>query len=540
MQSFSRALLLCLTIVFFASCDKDFNEIGADIVGDDHYGFNKDSLSTVVAYDQQIGAVQTNKVTGSTLNLPINLLGSYNNPVFGKTTASFVTQLELASINPTIGVNPVVKKVELTIPYFSTLTDTDDDGNHTYELDSIHGDAKIKLSIYASNYYLRDLDPESGFQQPQKYFSNQTPDFDANIDPLHTARLNDSSATSQNEEFFFDPAEIITYKTVDGSQQVDTRTAPGMKISLNDAFFQEKLFGAGATGNLANNSVFKEYFRGLYFKVENAGISPDQGSLAQLNFKSGKITVSYQVATSESDATPIEKTLVLNLAGNTVNLFENQPSSAFTDAVATSNTVQGDERLYLKGGAGSVAVIELFGPDADGNGIADELEELRTKGWLVNEANLTFYIDNAAMAGTSEPNRIYLYDLNNNRPLIDYYADVTTLGSNPKFNKYIHGGIIERDADDHGVRYKIRLTNHIRNLLNADIDSTNVRLGLAVTETIGNVTTAKLKTPVSFIDRIPAASAGNPLGTILYGSNPAVPEDKRLKLVIYYTKPNQN
>jgi hypothetical protein len=30
----------------------------------------------------------------------------------------------------------------------------------------------------------------------------------------------------------------------------------------------------------------------------------------------------------------------------------------------------------------------------------------------------------------------------------------------------------------------------------------------------------------------------SPLGTILYGSATAVPEDKRLKLEIYYTKPN--
>jgi hypothetical protein len=30
----------------------------------------------------------------------------------------------------------------------------------------------------------------------------------------------------------------------------------------------------------------------------------------------------------------------------------------------------------------------------------------------------------------------------------------------------------------------------------------------------------------------------NPLGTIIYGGTSTVPEDKRLKLEIYYTKPN--
>ncbi|RZJ31245.1 MAG: DUF4270 family protein, partial [Flavobacterium sp.] len=171
MHSFSKVIFFCAAITLFASCDKDFNEIGADIVGDDHYGFLKDSTSTVVAYDQQIGAVQTNKVTSTNINVPINTLGTYTNPVFGKTTAHFVTQLELAAVNPTFISNPVVQKVELTIPYFSKLTATDDDGNHTYTLDSIMGDKKIKLSVYASNYYLRDLDPATGFQEQQKYYS---------------------------------------------------------------------------------------------------------------------------------------------------------------------------------------------------------------------------------------------------------------------------------------------------------------------------------------------------------------------------------
>jgi len=30
----------------------------------------------------------------------------------------------------------------------------------------------------------------------------------------------------------------------------------------------------------------------------------------------------------------------------------------------------------------------------------------------------------------------------------------------------------------------------------------------------------------------------SPLGTILFGTNPNVPEEKRLKFEIYYTKPN--
>ena len=145
------------------------------------------------------------------------------------------------------------------------------------------------------------------------------------------------------------------------------------------------------------------------------------------------------------------------------------------------------------------------------------------------------------MGGTTvEPGRIYLYDVNNKRPIVDYFLDNSTGGL--KNNKNIHGGIIERDANGHGVKYKIRLTNYMRNLVK-EADSTNVRLGLSVTETISNITMGKQRNPNPVLNNfVPSASAMNPLGTFLYGSHPAVPEDKRLKLEIYYTKrkPTEN
>jgi len=36
---------------------------------------------------------------------------------------------------------------------------------------------------------------------------------------------------------------------------------------------------------------------------------------------------------------------------------------------------------------------------------------------------------------------------------------------------------------------------------------------------------------------VPVSSVVHPFGTILYGNNPAVPEEKRARLEIFYTKP---
>lgn len=182
-----------------------------------------------------------------------------------------------------------------------------------------------------------------------------------------------------------------------------------------------------------------------------------------------------------------------------------------------------------------MAVISLFG--------ADELDEMRQNNRLINDATLTFTIDNKNLS--DEPNRIYLYDLNNKKPLVDYSSDVTTRSAQ-KYNKYIHGGIIKTIKEDSKIKsvYQIKLTNHIRNLVKNDT-VTNVKLGLVVTENINDVSFKKVANPVysGKILRIPTSSVMNPLGTILYGSNIPVGDadyDERLKFEIYYTEPKQN
>jgi hypothetical protein len=564
-KSIYKLLFLVGIIAFFTACDKDFNEIGSDVIGDDHFGLIKNDSQTVLAYNTATGQVETS-------NQPINSLGYYNNPFFGKTKASVVSQVLLDTVNQTIGANPTVTKVELSLPYFSRLISRDaTSGDSTYELDSIQGFSivndkkvfnKIKLSVYENNYTLRDLDASLNFLDVQRYYSGETSVFDAYKNP---ARLNDDSNLAQNDEFIYSSAEIKTYKTVDGAQVVDTRSAPGMRLKLRNDFFQDKLFGSGAAGKLFNNSVFKDYFRGLYFKVDASSASPNQGSMSLLNFKQGKIIVTYTITVTSSTGvvSTKERKFAISLGGNSVNLLENDYSTGYTSGLASnSNAATGAYNLFPKGGEGSMAIIKLFGdqdvrgysstgtPTVGPNGIPDELDDLRNpsdgKKLLVNEANLTFYIDKDKMTGAAEPNRIYLYDLNNHRPIIDYYTD-NSVSQNSKNNKFVFGGLIEKDAatsayNKRGIKYKIRLTNHMINLISKD--STNVRLGLVVTESIGVASNGLTRSAVPVanpFNKYPSAAIYNPLGTVLFGNNiPATDPNyaKRLKLEIYYTKPN--
>jgi hypothetical protein len=57
-KSFLRPILIVgLITIIFASCDKDFNQLGTDIVGDDNFGFDVDSTLTVEAYNQKLGPI---------------------------------------------------------------------------------------------------------------------------------------------------------------------------------------------------------------------------------------------------------------------------------------------------------------------------------------------------------------------------------------------------------------------------------------------------------------------------------------------------
>ena len=574
-NSFFKIVFLAITTVFLASCDKDFNSIGGDLIGDEHFGLEH-KYYDVLSYNQKLGSVQSN-------NLPVNPLGVYEDAVFGTTEASFVTQLVFPdkAENPVIdlSLNPKIDNVLLSIPYFSHI---DYDavnavaGDNTYILDSIYGSAtgKIKLSIYESGYFMRDLDPDAGFLESQKYYTNQGGDFDGLI---VSSKLNDSINTpSQNDEFFFDPNEIRKKTTDENGVETTTRSAPAMRIALDTTYFRTKIIDAAKKvngseagvdpGKLTTNDVFKNYFRGLYFKVEKSG--SNSGQLAMMNFKAGTVTINYKedYKYTEKDANGndvsktkrVLKSIVLNMTGNTVSLLSNANTTAYANAIdpLNVNKLSGDETLYVKGGEGSMAVLELFdktdvrGYDSKGNptmgdnGVPDELDDLRNpsdkKRLLINEANLVFHMDKDKMGSNKKPKRIYLYDLTNSTNVLDYLYDGTT-GANAKSGLLIYSGILNTTNSDDNT-YKVRITNHIKSLVKYS-DSTNVKLGVVVTESINNSAMNKLRTSFTLTDgkeitKAPQASVMSPLGVVLHGGAPDVPDDKRIKLEIYYTKPN--
>jgi hypothetical protein len=536
-NSFFKTFTFLLFVVLFSSCDKEFSVVGDDIIKNPSFGIVKEELP-VVAYNQKLGPIQSN-------DMAINSLGIYDNPSFGTTKANFVTQVSLELLNLTFDGSATVKSVVLSVPYFYDKTKTvlNTDGSSTYVLDSIYGPslAKMKLSVYESGYFMRDLDPEDQFTQFQKYYTNQYADF---FSVKKGSPLNDSTTNpAENSEFFFDPSEHVTIST-DG-KETKTRSAPGMQLNLNTTFFQEKILNA-APNLLTSNTLFKDYFRGLVFDIQNNGSDP--GNLALIDFTKGSITITY---TETINSVATDKTMILKLSGHTANFLDQSNTNVnYANATNPSNIdpIKGDSSLYLKGGEGSLSILKLFGDDNYGddgvtgvpNGVADQLDILRTNKSLINQAELTVYLNSTAMGTSYIQQRLYLYDFTNNLVLADYLDGSSA--TNPKNDKYIFGGILAKETDAQGGRYfyKFRITEHVRTLVK-NSELTNVDLGLVVTENINLPSFYFLRDKTGFPLKAPLASVMNPLGTIIYGNNIPVGSDnydQRMKFEIYYTKVN--
>ncbi|WP_411766385.1 DUF4270 domain-containing protein [Winogradskyella sp. A3E31] len=532
--------LTTLILTGFISCDKDFAGIESDIINEGNatnFDTNSETYD-VISYTDVLGPVQTN-------SLPYNFLGYYDDPYYGTTTASIVTQVSSALLDPTFGENAVLDSVVLTIPYFSSNVGVTDDNEIEYRLDSIfpRNDSDdynpIKLSIYENNYFLRDFDPNEDFDTPQAYFSNRTL---SSSEMISDADLESTLIHADTLEISDDQINLD-----DENGEVSQIQAPAIRLLLDPVYWKDKILDQEGTSFLRNSNNFNNYFRGLYFKAEAIN---DNGSLIGLNLAATNANITlYYTADSTNDASVRnQSSYVLTFGGNRVNFFENN----FNAPIPQGDSENGDSQLFLKGGQGAVAGIKLFDGlneenepvfEAFKNNFAnyDEDGEFESSKRLINEANLVFFVDQAemqaAMVNGQEPNRLYLYDMDNNTPLIDYFFDISS-SSFPSLSRPNHLGVLQRvddEPDGLGIKYKMKITEHIKNLVQND--STNVTLGLAIS---GNVNLEE-----SFPQRIeqttdnsekllPVSSIISPRGIVLHGNNSEI-EAKKLYLEIFYT-----
>jgi len=518
-----KLLVVLSAIVFMASCEEEIGTIGSEVIGDQDVNATLDISRTIRSYSKKLQAVQTN-------GLQINQLGLYNDPIYGMSKVNLLAQVALETPNPSINFLPQLDSVVLYIPYFSEQI-TDELGESSYELDSIYGDTPMNISMFESNYFLRDFDPNSGFEDVQGYFSNQNGLFESFRGELIYS-LTDFTASSE-------PYTETVFEQDDAGEDSSENSvvAPGIRVKLPEAFFLDKILSMEGTPELLNNNNFREYFRGIFFEVEGTDTN-----LLKFDMTAAKIDIYFtsQFDDPETiDPTREEKKITLLFDAINVNVFENELSGQIQSELLSQDQSNGEEKLYVRGGEGIATVVSLFGDDTDGNGVADELDEIRQNNWLINEANLIFYVDQDAISeGYQEPERLILYDIDNGRLLTDYDLD-TTSGEPEQVDAFTtHLGRLVRDSDGKGDYYKLRITNHLSSLIHQD--STNVKLGVIVSQNVAvpNFQEVLMIVPnTDYTEQVPSSSVMSHQGTILHG-NTSADLTKRLKLQIYYSDSN--
>lgn len=530
------AFLAVLTTAIIA-CENDFASVGSDIIGGDNFNTTSETFP-IITYNQPLSPVQTS-------GLPNYLLGYYNDPVYGGSNASILSQMALSQFDPDFeGDQIILDSIVFTIPYFSNPIETDISGNTTFRLDSIYGNSSpIRLSIFESNFFLRDFDPNSEFGEDQVYFSNGS----SSETEVVPRQLLEGQLLYENDSFVPNSDQIILTTTDVNTNitSISGRLAPALRIKLDNPnnFWEDLIFNREGEPEISNQNNFNDHFRGIYIKAEST--SPE-GSMVLINLSSAEanITLHYTPQTINDSGVAINEdpeTVVLNfMGGNIINIFDNN-----FIPIPDGDQENGDEQLFLKGGQGSMAVINLFNGDENGN--SPEFEAFKNDfangsggqaRRLVNEAFIEFNVDQTIVNG-EEPDRVFIYDLNNNIPLFDYFLDQSSTPELPEARN-IHLQPLVRlnnDSDGEGQTYRIRITQHINNLILRD--STNVKLGLVVAANVDTPSVANLplQNENQTAERLPIASILSPRGTVLIGNNNN-DQSRRPVFRVFYSEPN--
>lgn len=490
--------------VFFTviSCEKEIESIGVNLVDNNNFTTDK-SITEVITSNKNIDSLPAS-------GLAQYLLGVYSDNEFGTLKASIVSQLNLPATGEdyNYGTNYAIDSVVMTIPYQVTKEENLSDGKPKFSIDSVFGDAdnEFKLSVYELKTFLNTLDPIDP-SKPAIYYSDK--EFQKGDTPFFsdTFKVNPNDTVSYIKRYLPDG---ITAYDIDTVKQTDL--SPSIKIPLNETMVQQ-LFVDNASGSeFQSLDDFQHFFRGFYIEAE--ALNTNKSHLVSLAMTNAKMIIYYSKDENEETDT--------DLNGNGVNgeqnvrtkhnyefSFGNIKSNVFKRDYTVSHQ-SGEDRLYVQGAAGSLAVIELFNNE--------NLAELQQNNWLINDASLIFYVDQNS-ASSIAPEQLFIFNYDDN----EQFTDVMTEGMAAV------GGLLERDDDGKPYRYVFKITDYISRLLTSDEPLELVKIGLKVFN--------PSDVPANILDTRIKDYSWTPKGVVLIGHDPSF-GDKRVKLEISYSKIN--
>lgn len=591
----------CIIGIGLLSCEVEDFTLGESLVSGEPFTLSKKTYAIESIKQLNIDRIQTNQMPNYQLgNYKDPIFGetkasilsqlqlSVPNPVFGELSAS-------AEIQNDLNERETVSKVTLYIPYqkaaFSDRdgdgvpdifdvdpddpqsdsdgdgisdnderllgtdplsADTDKDGipdaedpetipnsyARRFDLDSIFSFSnqnRFNLKVRPSNYYLRDNDPRTDFLQSQAYFSDKQSVFESFLGKNlfeGSVVISDFQYVTYNED---NPAttDVDESLTIDVSKSRD----PGILVELDKFFFQDHIVDLEGADALRSQSNFKDHLRGLHLSID---ASDDLMLLLDLSTAFIEMEYEYDTINTQGTTDTADDTRDRTSATFRLN-FITGSAQGFTQGNAINTweydrlmPVSSDEtllpkRMYLKGGSGSVVQFEL--PQ-------QVIDEVKQNNWLINEASLEFYVDQEAMAPIPfEPQRLYMFKATNSFPI--YNARNETSSSQTALGVYQnYDASLRRSVGGRGSSYKVNITDYFNDMVVRD--SLNVPINLSVSANIAFPQTQQAVLDDGTAMNYPIMSGIIPFGTVLYGPSSDIVEEKRLKLIVFYTELNEN
>jgi len=301
MQPFFRVSAVAVLIGVLFSCNEpDF--IGLDILPDnDKFGVFFEESIDLDAQTVKEDSVRADKTV-------LNLLGNYNDPVFGRTSAGFYANLRLSSNNVDFGPNPVVDSIVLSLVhkgYYGQLR-------------------KVNVQVYEL------LD---GIYKDSVYYSNLR---------LNTGTLWGSASLIPN------PTDSVY---MDGQKR-----APQLRIRMDHALANHFISQSG-TSVLADNNSFITFFRGIY--VTSSFVN-NEGAVMYFDLVNpeSQLTLYYKNDLNDS----LKYNFVINEHSGRINIFDHYDyanANPILHQQLNGDTLSSDSVLYLQAMSGTKIRINI-------------------------------------------------------------------------------------------------------------------------------------------------------------------------------------
>ncbi len=447
------SIYICAAII---SCEEDFTDIDTNVISNTKFTTNS-LLVDISASNSPLEKLQTDNISRQ-----INqyLLGVYANSDYEKIEASIISQLglptdfEVVDIDDLSDSTTVLTKIDtvfLKLPYPVSIN-----GGTEFELEETIGETNkpYTLNVFRSNTFINRFNPAD----PTKTNSYNSDDefekigeaLNVNSNFSFTPSLNDTMIVVKRRLFDNTVINLDTVKIFNSA--VGELPIPFARVPLNKEVFKELFLDKYESSDFDSQEAFNNYFRGIILEA-----SGNQGSLTTYNFNTSvaslnpSIEIYYTNSVFNKGTTDTIKTVRKNssftLSGFRINKFKME-----------DKTYPVNNEIKIQGAAGSEANVTLF--------TTEKLNELRNRNLLINDASLTFYINQSADTA-SVPERLYLYKSNEElgNLVFSQVKDALTESAFGGIN-----GFLLRDANGKKEKYTFKITDYVSDLINGTTD----------------------------------------------------------------------